>query len=144
MRPSTHPPRDTPPRNPCYPVCAERGHRGREGSRSTRRRWRSAGCACWVLGMGEGTEGLGVESGVAAAVLRTPVQLPGLLAGPGCWRDAAGWLRFFPGLCLSFSLFYVFLFPIKSALSHFLHEKQGSFSKMNSSSSSKAPVYTEK
>lgn len=68
----------------------------------------------------------------------------GCWQGPGCWRDAAGWLHFFPGLCLSFSLFFVFLFPIKSALSHFLHEKQGSFSEMNSSSSSKAPACAEK
>ena len=81
---------------------------------------------------------------MAVAVLCTPVQPPALLAGVGCWRDAAGWLYFFPGLCLSFSLFYVFLFPIKSTLSHFLHEKQGSFSEINSSSSSKALVCTEK
>lgn len=78
---------------------------------------RDAPVGCW--GWARGAKGWGGERGVAVAVLCATVQPPGLLAGAGCWRDAVGWLHFFPGLCLSFSLFYVFLFPIKSALSHF-------------------------
>lgn len=84
--------------------------------------------------------------GADRARLRVMAKLLlGLLAVSGLLARQS-WLAgfFFPGLCLSFSVFYVFLFPIKSSLSHFLHEKQGSFREMNSFSSRRDLVCTEK